>query len=209
MKKFICCISLLLTVSFVFAQSETYQPVNNPEIYIGQISAMSKNTISLKCDFIQEKSSSMLSEKLISKGCMYFKTPNSLRWEYREPNQLVLIFKDEHFLIKSNDGVTTNANRIFKEISKLIIDLMNGEELSNNNNFKSDFYTNGHTLWIKMTPKKKQIEQMFSLVELYIDSRTGKAEQIVMHEASGDNTTIHFVNVKRNAIFDNSVFELE
>ena len=45
----------------------------------------------MKGSFIQRKSLSLLQNELVSKGLMYFKRPQKMMWEYREPEKNIMI----------------------------------------------------------------------------------------------------------------------
>ncbi|MDD4848640.1 MAG: outer membrane lipoprotein carrier protein LolA [Bacteroidales bacterium] len=209
MKKFFCSFILIfLTIFFIVAQPTGFKEVNDKAIYLSRITTMSKNLISLQSNFEQEKISSLLSDKSISTGIMYFKTPSSLRWEYKTPKPFVFILDNEQFMIRNSEKSSVNSNRMFKEISQLIISLMNGDELTKERNFTTQLFTNGDDLWITMTPKNKRIEQFYTLIEMRINTYKAVAEQIIMHETTGDQTIIRFNHQQKNAIFNNTVFQL-
>ncbi|MFO8032965.1 MAG: outer membrane lipoprotein carrier protein LolA [Desulfohalobiaceae bacterium] len=50
---------------------------------------------SVQAEFTQKRYLQMLEEPLTSKGVMYFKAPDSLRWEYTDPVQSVLLMQEE------------------------------------------------------------------------------------------------------------------
>lgn len=192
------------------AQPDGYYLIENKDDYLTNIINTNSNLISLKSDFIQEKTSSLFSEKIVSKGVMYFKKPVSLRWEYQEPNQSIFILDDNQFFIKNGNNVSSNkSNLLFKEISKFIIELITGEEFKKDKKFQKSYFTNGQYLWVKMIPQNKQFSQMYSLIEVQIDSYSALADQIIMFEKNGDQTIIKFVNTRKNAIFSNDIFILK
>lgn len=192
------------------AQPDGYYLIENKDDYLTNIINANSNLISLNSDFIQEKTSSLFSEKIVSKGVMYFKKPVSLRWEYQEPNQSIFILDDNQFFIKNGNNVSSNkSNLLFKEISKFIIELITGEEFKEDKKFQKSYFTNGQYVWVKMIPQNKQFSQMYSLIEVQIDSYSALADQIIMFEKNGDQTIIKFVNTRKNAIFSNDIFILK
>ena len=40
---------------------------------------------SLQCDFVQSKRMKILNKDMISKGVLYFKKPDKIRWQYTTP----------------------------------------------------------------------------------------------------------------------------
>ena len=55
----------------------------------------------MQCDFTQTKRMKMLSKDMQSKGVMYFKRPDKLRWQYTSPYDYTFIMNGDKVQIKS------------------------------------------------------------------------------------------------------------
>ncbi len=95
---------------------------------------------SLQADFTQERSNSMLSETLISKGKMYYQE-GRLRWEYTSPAAFLFVSDGANTVLKSGDGIQkidASSNRIYKRIAGMIRGSLTGEALSGTDDFTAD-----------------------------------------------------------------------
>lgn len=173
---------------------------------LSNISATSKNNQTLSCSFVQEKTSTLVAEKAISKGFMYYKSPNALRWEYTSPQATALIVNGNDVAIKTNKGTTTNNTRMFKELATIIMSTIDGSGLNDSKNFSSEVSENTSTYKVVLTPINKRIAAIYSNITLTIDKQTKVAKSICMQEKNGDSMTILFSNHKINQQLDSKLF---
>lgn len=206
-------IILLLSLSS-FAQSADFKALSDidEKILIEKIKKSSTSTSTIKCDFIQKKKLSFLTDLDVSYGVMYYSNPQKLRWEYKSPNPYIFVLNQSKIYLQNPQGVSsynTNSNRMYKAISQLIIGFINGQGLQNNANFKSDFFSNKKQIFVKLTPVNSDIKKLFSSVYLYLDINSYIADKIVMNESSGDVTTLSLYNIKRNSNVSDDIFILK
>ena len=63
--------------------------------------------------------------------------------------------------------------------------------------------------WIaQLTPLKKEMKQMFSLLVITFDSKQLIATSVEMREKGGDNTRIELQQVKKNAAVSDDEFKI-
>ncbi len=65
------------------------------EALIDRVVARQRNLRSLRADFVQVKNSTMLLDSVRSTGEFYYRAPDSVRWDYRQPDPLVVLFTDD------------------------------------------------------------------------------------------------------------------
>ncbi len=133
---------------------------------------------SLQADFTQERSNSMLSETLISKGKMYYQE-GRLRWEYTSPAAFLFVSDGANTVLKSGDGIQkidASSNRIYKRIAGMIRGSLTGEALSG--------------------PLKRNLRQMYKSVRMHFDKDL-KVVQVDLIENNGQ-TVIHICNAQYN-----------
>jgi len=70
---------LLLFCTCVRAQHPGYRPVTDLAVFKEKFAAASRQTQSIKADFVQEKNLSLLTEKITSKGKFWFKKDKLVR----------------------------------------------------------------------------------------------------------------------------------
>ena len=215
MRKILCYIGLLLCCVPAFSQQkEIYLQGKltglNHEDIIWEISTAAKKTKTLYCDFVQEKTSSLVAETAISKGKMYFKSPHSLRWEYVSPQASALIVNNNDVALKTANGTSADVNtRMLKELANIIISSIDGSGLNDSKNFSADLSVSDLHYMVELTPVNKRIAAVYSSIVLIIQRETYLADSIILIEKNGDKMQISFANHKLNQPLDNKLFYVE
>ncbi len=191
----------------LWVSAQTYTTLSASE-QSAVLSALSQDVRSMQCSFRQEKKSSLLAEKAVSKGMLYFKAPLCMRWEYTNPQQLVLLMKGNVFQTQTAEGVGP-ANRGFQGLGRLIVGILTGNELQNGKNFQTVVQSNGSLYRIEMKPLNSRMKGLFTEIVLYVQQSTMNAVHIQMNEVGGDVTDIYFSNVKKNLKLGDALFELK
>lgn len=137
----------------------------------------------LEADFIQLKTVQLLQEQQRSEGHLTYRAPAYLRWEYTTPVPMV-------WETGGNDGQT---NRQAEQIVQLIMRSVNGEYLTDNEDFIVERMDNVACL----TPKKRELRQLFRTIRIRLNQETGIADEVELTEKNGDRTLITFHNVNR------------
>lgn len=201
----------LLSV-FIFcslqAQYAGYTAVKDINVFRQQFAAASQKLNSLQSDFIQEKNLSMLSEKIISKGKFWFKKENKVRMEYTQPFKYLMIMNGSNIYIKDGqkeNRVSTNSNKLFQQINKIVVDCVKGTAFSNTD-FKFNVFENKSTYLIELTPVVKNLQSIFKNINVIVDRKDFSVNSIKMIEPSGDYTNINFTNKILNTNLADALF---
>lgn len=203
---------LFSALGFVgFAQPSGFKEVSamDKPIIIKAISETSKKVNTLQLDFTQVKKVSMLTELVKSEGKMYYQSPMMLRWEYTLPKQPTFVMNGSKAALIDSKGAQTAPNRAFQEVSRLIVNVMNGDELTNGKNFTVYCYANGTSYWLKLVPVNKRLKQMFSSINMMVNKSNKIASMVRIDEVSGDMTTLQFSNVVANQLINKKLFQLK
>lgn len=204
------CIFLGFTIT-AQAQRAGYTQLNDLTKFKQQFAEVAQKTESIKSDFTQEKSLSMLSEKITSKGKFWYRKPNMLRMEYIQPFSYLMILNKDNVYIKDGqkeNKVSTRSNKVFKQINKIVVDCIQGTAL-NSGDFKSAVYENKGTYLVSLSPINKQLSEFFKTIEITVDKKDYSVNTIEMLEASGDSTTLHFINKEINANIPDALFAIK
>ena len=87
---------VLCLISFsASAQYAGYTLLTDSAPFREAFAAASQKTVSLRCDFVQEKNLSVLSEKITSGGKFFFRRENNIRMEYTQPFQYLMILAEQ------------------------------------------------------------------------------------------------------------------
>ncbi len=167
-----------------------------------------KNTQTIKSDFVQFKHLDFLADDVKTSGKMVFKSPNLVKWEYTNPYQYAVIFKDEQLLI--NDGGTKSKvdignSKLFKKLNQLIVNSVKGNMFSDAD-FKVSFLKSPKYNKAVFVPKDKKIANYIASFELLFNKDDAQVYEVKMVEPSMDFTRIVFSNRILNSSINDSVF---
>lgn len=200
-------IILLLLFPFI-GISQSFKVLKDTTSLKQKIELMSKSTISIESDFVQEKNLSMLSEKITSKGHFVFKKENLLRWEYVSPSKYLIIINKDKVMIKDEKKTTKydmNSNKVFKEINDIMLSCVQGT-IFKSNKFKTSYFENEKGYKLELIPLSKNMKETFKKINLYFDKNVTSVSKMEMVETSEDVTTLDFTNKKINAPVSEAIF---
>src|SRR4030095_14258546 len=203
-------ICLLLCCFCLHAQYPGYVLMNQPETFKKAFAEATASTESIQSDFSQEKTLSMLSEKISSKGKFWYQKKDMLRMEYIQPYPYLIILNGGKIFMKDGQNenkISTGSNRVFQQVNRLMMDCVSGKMLDNADFQYRVFENNGGWL-IELKPLVKNLKRLYKNINIVIDKRDYSAKTIEMVELSGDKTVIRFQNKDLNAQIPDSVFNI-
>lgn len=209
MKKFIIISLTLLTASLAYAQGSYGTEVTGEQktALVANIEKAHKQLTTLSASFTQEKTSALLTDKVVQKGTLNYKSPKQLRWEYTSPKAMTVIFSNGKVLLKTGSTTTTNPNKMLNEMGTMLINTINGSFLKENPDFSTRYYKNksGQIVTV-LTPINKKIQKYYKNIVITLNGSSHLAEKVVLNEANGDATNIIFTDKKTNITLSDSLF---
>jgi outer membrane lipoprotein-sorting protein len=169
-----------------------------------------KQVKTLQCDFVQEKTSTLVAEKAVTKGILLYQSPSMLRWEYTAPTPSTLILNGNAAALCNKDGEKVGNDKMIKQLGKLIISIINGDGIKNSKQFSTEvFDAEGNQMLVVLTPVQKRIKEFYNSIELKIDKDTFLASEIIMNEKSNDKLAIYLSNIILNKEISQSKFAVK
>jgi outer membrane lipoprotein-sorting protein len=187
-----------------------YTELTNPEAFKKSFQLSTTTTESIQADFIQEKSLTMLSEKIISTGKFRFRKKDKLRMEYLQPYTYLLILNGGKIYVKDGqreNKISAGSNPVFQQVNRILIDCVSGNMLDNPD-FQSRIFENTGSWLIEFKPLVRNLKELYKNINIVLDKKDFTASAIGMYEASGDKTIIRFQNKELNAQIPESVFNI-
>ena len=211
MRRRILLFCMCLPVILLQAQHAGDKPVADMAAFKTLFSAAAQQTQSVKADFIQEKTLSLLSEKISSKGKFWFKKDNLVRMEYSQPFQYLVVINKNNVLVKDGqkeNRISTKSNKLFQQINRMMVDCVQGTAL-NNPDFTVAAFENAGAWLVELTPVVKGMKDYFKNINIVLSKKDYSVNKLEMYEQSGDNTIISFINKELNAPIADTLFAIK
>lgn len=190
------------------AQTAGFTEVKNVEQFKKDFAAQNAKLTSIKSSFVQEKTLTMLTEKIVSKGEFWFKRNDKIRIEYKTPYSYLLIINGDQMITKDNQKeshVNTSSNKLFRQVNRIIIDCVQGTIL-NNKDFSVKIFENQNQFQLQLTPQAKAIKEFFQTITITLDKKDYSVSDLELLEQGGDTTLMRFSNKQLNTSIDDAVF---
>lgn len=165
----------------------------------------------MQCTFVQTKHMSMLNDRLVSHGIMYYRQPDKLRWEYTRPYDYLFIFNGAKVYMGNRSRksvVDTASNRLFREIAGIMMNTVTGKALADPERFSLDVEEVQQSWHVTLVPKKKELKRMFQKVVLVFNRADAAILGVNIYEKNGDLTEILMSDVTKNAKIDEARFAI-
>ena len=208
MKKIILSILTLFIATALAAQpaGSTLLSSSEKATTVQNIKNLSAAMKTLKVDFVQEKTSKLFTDKVVSKGKMTYKKSNLLRWAYTSPKKYAIILNKKGAFFQNEKGSV--QNKMIEGLCKLLLRTINGDGLVDNSSFTSSYYRCADkSLLVLLKPTDKTMKDMYTSIEVYLDPATLLAKKVILNEKKGDVTAITFSNHKKDVTVADSEFD--
>jgi outer membrane lipoprotein-sorting protein len=210
MIRIIALVSLLFFRIDSNAQYPGYTLLNHSETFKKSFARATAATESIQSNFSQEKTLTMLSEKMYSTGKFWYRQKDKLRMEYIQPYFYLMILNAGKIFI--NDGqkenkISANSNKVFQQVNRILIDCVSGKMLENPD-FESRVFDSQNAFLVELKPLAKNLSKLYKDINIVIDKNDYTATAIEMFELSGDRTIIRFQNKELNALIPDSIFNI-
>jgi outer membrane lipoprotein-sorting protein len=192
------------------AQYTGYALSNHPETFRKSFAESTASIESIQSGFSQEKTLTMLSEKMNSTGKFWYRKKDKLRMEYIQPFPYLMILSSGKIFVKDGqkeNQFSANSSKIFQEVNRILIDCVSGNML-NNPDFQARIFENAGSFLIEFQPVAKNLKELYKNINIVIDKKDFTATVVEMIEVSGDKTIIRFQNKVLNAPIPDSVFNI-
>lgn len=191
-------------------QSTGFSAIQDIESFKKQFALQRAKITTIKSDFVQEKTMTMLTEKIVSKGEILFKRDNKVRIEYKTPYEYLMIINGDQMISKDGDKETrmnVSSNKMFRQVNRIIVDCVQGSIL-NNKGFSVTFLESASAYRLELTPQNKAMKEFFQSINIVMERHDYSVSVIEMNELGGDKTVMRFTNKHFNNPVSDEAFTL-
>ncbi len=156
--------------------------------------------------FTQKKDIRILSRPLISKGRLYYLSPDSIRWEYTEPVKSILLVDRgnvKRFIYKEGSFVEDSSARL--EAVRIVVGQITewfAGKFNNNRDFNAEI-AEGHVV---LTPQNSTIKSFIKKVVITFSKNEGVISAIEIVEVQGATTYLVFDDIAINKALPEGIF---
>ncbi len=167
---------------------------------------------SLSADFVQLTRSEMLLEDVESSGEFLFQAPDKVRWDYRSPDPMVVVFSDDTVTTFLPQQARAERVKVSKKQQRFVSVLAGTQPLDDlTSNFSVTMADPGGRAPYRLTlrPVVSMLKKKLRSVEIEIDRTLFLPVAVEYNEADGDSTRYEFKDLVLNPVIDASTFNLE
>ena len=211
MKKILLSCLLVSLFTCLPAWSQTKLTAEQQKEIVAKIDKSASAMTQMQCEFTQTKSMKLLSKEMQSKGVMYLKKPSKLRWQYTSPYDYTFIMNGDKVQIKSTKStknIDVQGNKIFRQITNIILNSVTGGTLKNSSDFTVEVYKTDAGYYAKLLPKKKELKQLYQYMEIWFNPALTMVSSVKMVEKTGDVTVVKLTNTKIGVAIDEKLFAI-
>ncbi len=205
-----------LAVCVVAVMSITAAPAQQPpagsrsfdELYRrGQLANAGLKTLTAR--FTETTTSALLTRPLVEQGTLAVERPAKVVLHYTVPDTRTVLIDGDRLVLSwpgRNINVTKNIKQAQSRVQKYFVD-SNPAELRKSFDIEViDAERRAGTDHISLLPKRKQIREGLTRLDLWIDQRTLLLAAMRMTFANGDSKLMTLDNVVPNAVLDPTTF---
>ena len=166
----------------------------------------------LEAEFVQRKESSLLLEAVESTGVFSFRAPDLVRWDYRKPDSMVVVFAED--MVTTYHPAQGRAERIkVSSKQRRFVRVLAGTQPLDDltSYFSITLADPGGQAHYRLTlrPVDGVVAKKLRTLEIEVDRNLLLPVVIEYNEADGDSTRYEFTKMTLNPEIDDSRFRLD
>jgi len=220
----LCSGGLLLTSAVLFAGEQSRQDGSLvPDLddlhggekvhaLIDRVVEAQQSMRSLEADFRQLKVSTLLLEPSSSRGKFAYLAPDMVRWDYVEPDPMVVVFNDDlltTFHPQRSQAERVKISRRERRFVRVLAGTQPLDELTSQFSIQMTDPGAPERYLLTLKPTNRVLKRKLSSVVLEVDREMLLPVVVEYNEADGDSTRYEFSNLDVNGGVEPSYFHLE
>jgi outer membrane lipoprotein carrier protein len=182
------------------------------EALIEKVVERQRSLRTLEAEFVQLKESALFLESVESTGVFLFRAPDLVRWDYRQPDPMVVLFAKD--VVTTYHPTQARAERIkVSAKQRRFVRVLAGTQPLDDltSQFSVTLADPGGEAHYRLTlrPAGSMLSKKLRTVEIEVDRKLFLPVVIEYNEADGDSTRYEFTKLTINPEIDDSRFHLE
>lgn len=169
-----------------------------------RLSAYLKGLRTLNSEFEQTTLSADGGRVLESNGTFYLKRPGKFRWEYRKPNEQVIVADGDRVWLHDLELDQVSHKSQDSALSGTPAQLLANEEPIESHFRVAPWDAGDEREWVELTPKAEDTQ----VVKIRIGFLGDRLDTLLMEDSFGQLTRFDFTGTKRNLSLNDDLFRL-
>jgi outer membrane lipoprotein-sorting protein len=164
----------------------------------------------LTASFVETTTSSLLTRPLVASGTLAVERPARIVLRYAQPDERIVLIDGDQMTIawpSRNIRQVKDVGAAQKRIQKYFVDSSPNELRSNFTVSASEASDRPHAWLVTMVPKRKQIQEGLSRLDLWVDKGTQLMSAMKMTFPNGDTKLMTFSDVHPDVPLDPATFK--
>jgi outer membrane lipoprotein-sorting protein len=182
------------------------------EALISKIKEQQAQLSSLEARFVQTKKSILLLEPEVSRGTFSYQAPDLARWEFTEPNEIVMVISDGEMVTWYRDLGTAERLPVDKhtaQIEQYLAATNSVERLRRYFDFTAAFPTDGRPYRVELSPRFTRVAKRIKGMTIWFDRQSFVPVRLTYEEPDGDTTEFVFEHVEINPTLPGERFRID
>ncbi|HPR64570.1 MAG TPA: outer membrane lipoprotein carrier protein LolA [Thermoanaerobaculia bacterium] len=182
------------------------------ESVLDRVSQAQSKIETLRASFVQEKQSDFFAENVTSSGVLYYKAPDSIRWEYESPSKIIILITHEtvtFYDVEQKKAERTVVGRVRKKIQQY---MMATEPLEKLKRYFTIYFAEKEKegrYYLRLVPAVRKIEKHLSEVNIEVDRELNLPVSVAYTDSDGDLTRYKLHGIVINEPIDPEKFRLD
>ncbi len=182
-------------------------------VLVERVKLEQNNVKSMSAKFRQDKTSAMLLEPSVDSGVFYYRAPDKVRWEYRQPEPMLVVINGEELLTfyqEQKRAERASIGDISEQVFKYLGASGSLDKLAEFFEVTAYFPERaGEAFHLVLEPRYSRIERRLKGMEIWIDPITYQPTKFKYLQPGGDETTYQFDDLVLNGELKDELFEVE
>jgi outer membrane lipoprotein carrier protein len=193
--------------------SGNLSPRERLDVLVERVKLEQSRVETMTAEFEQYKESSLLLEPETAQGVFYYRAPDRVRWEYRQPDPVIMTITEDIMLTYYPDlerAESVSIGRYSEQVFKYMGASGSLETLMKYFSVTAEFpERQGEPYHLELLPKYARIKNRLHSMQLWIDGESFLPVAFEYTEPGGDLTRYRFSALRTNVELGSDRFDLE
>ena len=174
---------------------------------VARLQARYDETDGFRADFVQEVTSATLGQTLRSRGQVFFKKPGRMRWEFADPQQLLIADGSALWLYQPAERQVVKTPFQYAFNSQTPVSFLTGV-----GRLEEDFAVlpqgeTGEVYQLRLRPKRAA--EAIGLLDIEVSKATFDILHALITDPLGNTTRLSFTHIDRETVLGDDLFRFE